>query len=65
MLKITLKKSVIGYNKKQGATAKALGLGKVGSSVVQPDNDCIMGMIRKIPHLLEVEQLQDPGEVKE
>lgn len=65
MLKITLKKSVIGYNKKQGATAKALGLGKIGSTVIQPENDCVMGMIRKIPHLLEVEQLQDSGEAKE
>ena len=64
MLKITLKKSVIGYNKKQGATAKALGLGKVGSSVIQAENECVLGMIRKITHLLEVEQLQDPGEAK-
>ena len=35
MLKITLKKSVIGYNKRQRATVKALGLGKIGSSAVQ------------------------------
>ncbi|MEN6358223.1 MAG: 50S ribosomal protein L30 [Armatimonadota bacterium] len=65
MLKITLKNSVIGYNKRQRATVKALGLGKVGSTVVQSDNDCVKGMIGKVGHLLEVEQLSDPVEVKE
>jgi large subunit ribosomal protein L30 len=64
MLKITLKNSVIGYNKRQRATVKALGLGKVGSSVVQSDNDCVKGMIKKVGHLLEVEELSDPVEVK-
>jgi large subunit ribosomal protein L30 len=34
-IKITLTKSVIGYNKKQQATVKALGLKKMQSSVVQ------------------------------
>jgi large subunit ribosomal protein L30 len=66
MLKVTLKKSVIGYNKKQRDTVKALGLGKVGSSVVvHPENVCVMGMVNKIPHLLNVEKLQEPVEVKE
>ncbi|MCE5322442.1 50S ribosomal protein L30 [bacterium] len=65
MLKITLKNSVIGYNKRQRATVKALGLGKVGSSVVQSANDCVKGMINKVGHLLEVEELSDPVEVKE
>jgi len=65
MLKITLKNSMIGYNKRQRATVKALGLGKVGSSVVQTDNDCIRGMITKVNHLLAVEELSDPVEVKE
>ena len=59
MLKITLKKSVIGYNKKQAATAKALGLGKIGSSVMQPENDAILGMVHKISHLLDVEKVSD------
>lgn len=64
MIKITLKRSVIGYEKSQGRTVKALGLGKVGSVVVQEETPVILGMIRKIPHLLEVEQLGDPVEVK-
>lgn len=62
MLKVTLKKSVIGYNKKQRATVKALGLGKVGSSVLQSESPAILGMLNKIPHLLTVETLQEPVE---
>ena len=65
MLKLTLTKSVIGYNKRQRATVKALGLNKVGSSAVHAENDCMAGMIRKVSHLLEVVTLQDPVEVKE
>ena len=62
MLKITLRKSFIGYNKRQRATAKALGLGKVGSSVLQAESPAILGMVRAIPHLLSVETLQEPAE---
>ncbi len=65
MLKVTLKKSVIGYNKRQRATVKALGLGRVGSSVVQAESPAVMGMIAKVPHLLTVETLQDPVEEKQ
>ncbi|MCL5102689.1 MAG: 50S ribosomal protein L30 [Armatimonadetes bacterium] len=63
MLKVTLIKSVIGYDKRQKATVSALGLGKVGSSALHGDNACVMGMIRKVGHLLEVEHLSDPVEV--
>jgi len=55
MLKITLRKSLIGYEKDQRLTANALGLGKVGSSIVQPDNPAIRGMIKKLVHVLNVE----------
>ena len=65
MVKVTLKRSVAGYNKRQRATVMALGLGKVGSSAVHADNDCITGMINKVSHLVQVEELQDPVEVKE
>ena len=54
-LKITLKKSLIGFEKSQGLTARALGLGKLGSSVTQPDNPAILGMIHKLRHVLVVE----------
>lgn len=58
MLKITLKKSPIGYNEKQKKTVKALGLGKLNSTAVQPDNPQIQGMVRKVSHLVEVEQVE-------
>ncbi len=53
-LKITLKKSLIGSKEKQIATAAALGLHKVGSTTVQPDNAQTRGKIAKISHLVEV-----------
>ena len=65
MLKVTLKKSVIGYDRRQRATVKALGLGKVGSSVLQAGSPAVLGMIRKVTHLLDVETLSEPVEANE
>ena len=62
MIKVTLKKSVIGFEKTQGRTVRALGLNKISSSAVHAETPQIMGMIRKIPHLLEVVKLPDPVE---
>lgn len=56
-LRITQVKSAIGYKKDQGATLKALGLGKIGRTVEQVDNDCVRGMIFKVKHLVEVENI--------
>ena len=56
-LRITQVKSPIGYKKDQGATLKALGLGRIGATVEQVDNDCIRGMIFKVKHLVEVETI--------
>ena len=56
-LKITLVKSTIGALKDQQATVKALGLKKTNSTVEQPDNACIRGMIFKVKHLVKVEEL--------
>ena len=55
-IKITLTKSHIGYNKKQRATAVALGLKKMNSSVIQEDTPDIMGKIASIAHLVTWEQ---------
>ena len=55
-IKITLVKSSIGYNKKQRAIAVSLGLRKMQSSVMQEDTPDIMGKVRKIAHLVKVEQ---------
>ena len=56
-LKITLVRSAqCGVKKDQTATAKALGLRKIGDCVEQPDNPGIRGMIFKIKHLVNVEE---------
>jgi len=56
-LKITLIKSVIGTKPKQRLNVKALGLGKTNSSVIQKDNPAVRGMIRKVSHLVKVEEV--------
>lgn len=56
-LKITWTKSAIGYQKDQKDTIKALGLRKLNSTVVKEDNPCIRGMVFKVKHLVEVEEV--------
>jgi large subunit ribosomal protein L30 len=56
-IRITLVRSLIGYPESQRVVARGLGLGKPGSSVVRPDNPGIRGMVRKIIHLLKVEEV--------
>lgn len=58
-VKITLTRSLIGRPEDQRATVKALGLGKINSFVVQDDSPAIKGMIRKVEHLVTVEEVQD------
>ena len=62
MLRIRLKKSPIGYEKDQGRTARALGLRKLDSEVIQADTPVIRGMIRKISHLVEVHDMPEAKE---
>ena len=54
-INVTLKSSVIGSNKRQVATVRALGLGKVNSTAVHEDTPQIRGMIAKVNHLVTVE----------
>ena len=56
-LKITLTRSPIGRKPDQRLTVKALGLGKMNSSKVHQDNPAIRGMIRKVNHLVTVEEV--------
>ena len=56
-LRITQIKSEIGYKYDQGATLKALGLGKIGRIVEQVYNPDVLGMIFKVNHLVEVEDI--------
>ena len=54
MLKIELKKSLIGRGSKQIATANSLGLKKPGDVTVQPDNAATQGKISQIAFMLSV-----------
>ena len=47
-------RSLIGAKKEQIATAKSLGLTKIGDVTTQPDNDATKGKVAKIIHLVEV-----------
>jgi large subunit ribosomal protein L30 len=57
MLKITLRKSVIGNTPRNRATVRALGLTKTGRSVLQEDTPSIRGMVHHVKHLLLVEEV--------
>ena len=59
MLKVTLIKSPISSLRDQQDTVKALGLKKLNSSVVKPDNACIRGQIFKVKHLVKVEEVEE------
>jgi large subunit ribosomal protein L30 len=59
LLKVTLVKSPIGYNRKQKATIKSLGLRRMGRSVLIGDAPQIRGMIAKVSHLVEVEEVEE------
>ena len=55
MKKVTLVKSLIGTKPNQRATAKSLGLSKIGDSIVHEDNAVLTGKIKVISHLVKVE----------
>ena len=56
-IEITLVKSSIGYNISKRKTLEALGLKKMNQKVVKNNNPQIIGMIRKVHHLVEVKEL--------
>jgi large subunit ribosomal protein L30 len=60
-LKITLSKSAIGSTPRQREVLRGLGLGRVSSSVVRPDDPAIRGMVTKVTHLVKVEVVSGDG----
>ena len=56
MLKITQVRSGIGQTAKHRGTLRALGLGKIGRSVERPESPVLEGMLRKVRHLVRVEE---------
>ena len=53
-INIKLCKSPIGYNKKQKAVLTGMGLRKLDQVVTLKDNDCTMGMVNKVSHLVKI-----------
>lgn len=57
-LRIIWTKSSIGYSKRQKGTIRALGLRRLGQSVKHEDTPVIRGMINKVSHLVEVQEVE-------
>jgi large subunit ribosomal protein L30 len=55
-LRITWMRSAIGYSEKHKETIKALGLHHLHESVEQVDSSSLRGMLRKVNHLVKVEE---------
>ena len=56
-IKVTQVRSTINRPGDQKATIKALGLGKINRSVVKEANPQILGMVKKVSHLIIVEEV--------
>ncbi|MGE5463772.1 MAG: 50S ribosomal protein L30 [Syntrophothermus sp.] len=54
---VTLVRSPIGYTKDQKQTALALGLRRMHQTIEHRDTPALRGMIRKIEHLVQVEEV--------
>ena len=55
-LKITQVRSGIGQNQRNRGTLRALGLGRIGKSAEHEDSPQVAGMLRKVRHLVRVEE---------
>jgi len=58
-LKITYRKSAIGYSRDQKETIRSLGLRRLNSVVIHDDTPTIRGMVFKVRHLVSVEEIAD------
>ena len=55
-LKITQTRSQIGQTERHRGTLRALGLGKIGRTTERDDSPETLGMLRKVRHLVKVEE---------
>jgi large subunit ribosomal protein L30 len=58
-LRVTQKRSLIGRPRPQRATVRSLGLKRIGDVVIKEDRPEIRGMIFKVSHLVEVEEVRE------
>ena len=56
-VKITQVRSQIGQSERHRGTLRALGVGKIGRSVEQVETPVLAGMLRKVGHLVKVEEV--------
>jgi large subunit ribosomal protein L30 len=54
-IRITQTRSQIGQSEKHRGTLRALGLGKIGRSAEHQESPQLAGMLRKVRHLIKVE----------
>jgi large subunit ribosomal protein L30 len=54
-VKITQVKSQIGQSERHRGTLRALGLGRIGKSNEQEESPVLAGMLRKVRHLVKIE----------
>jgi large subunit ribosomal protein L30 len=54
-LRLTQVRSQIGQSQRHRGTLRALGLGKIGRTAEHDDTPAIAGMLRKVRHLVKVE----------
>jgi large subunit ribosomal protein L30 len=55
-LRITQVRSQIGQTQRHRGTLRALGLGKIGTTAEHPESPQLAGMLRKVRHLVKVEE---------
>jgi len=58
-LKIRQVRSAINRSGMQKKTIRALGIRRLNQTVVHNDNPCIRGMVKKVEHLVEVEEINE------
>jgi large subunit ribosomal protein L30 len=56
-ISVTWKKSTIGYSQHQRKIIESLGLRKLNHTVEHESTPSIIGMIKKVNHLIEVKEL--------
>lgn len=56
-VRITQVKSAVSRPKDQGRTLRALGILRMNHTVEHEDTPSVMGMVRKVAHLVKVEQV--------
>ncbi len=58
-VRITWRKSAIGYNRNQKLTIRALGLRRLGQTVEHSESRTMRGMINKVRHLVDVQEIPE------